>query len=71
MRFNKYNLFRMMSLQVFRPSPLAVLMPAPDNVICTPGIEITVCAADDVCKPGYIQWAIGLIWNVTKFYLLF
>jgi len=36
-----------------------VLMPAPDHMICTPGIEIAICAPDDVCEPGVIQWVIG------------
>ena len=37
-----------------------MLVPASDHMIRAPGIEITVSAPDDVCKPGSAQRDIGL-----------
>lgn len=50
-----------MNPQIFRPGSLFMLTPAPDHMICTPGIEIAVRAPDDVCEPGCAQWSANLV----------
>ncbi len=55
MLLHEHNFLRFMSLQIFRTLSIIVLVPAPDHVIRTPGVERTVYAPNYVCEPSLLQ----------------